>query len=108
MDKHVLVYICNNGYANEAIEKARKVGARGGTILHGRTSVDAANKTFFGITIHSEKDVLMIVCNDDQKEAIINTINEHYGAQSEARGILFSIPIDKTIGIDLKQTFKGE
>ena len=106
MGKHLVVYICNNGYSTKAMDEARKAGARGGTILHGRSSLDASHQTFFGITIHPEKDVLFIITNDIEKDAIIHAIHEHYGVKTEARGVLFTLEVDKTVGIDLNQTFK--
>lgn len=106
MGKHLVVYICNNGFASKAMDEARKAGAKGGTILHGRSSLDASHQTFFGITIHPEKDVLLIITDDDQKDAIIHAINDHYGVKSEARGVLFTLVVDKTVGIDTKEPLK--
>lgn len=108
MAKYLVVYICNNGFASKAMDVARSSGARGGTILHGRSSLDASHQTFFGITIHPEKDVLFILTNETEKGAIINAINDHYGVKSEARGVLFTLAVDKTVGLDFKQTFKGD
>lgn len=108
MAKHLVVYICNNGYATKAMDEARKAGARGGTILHGRSSLDASHQTFFGITIHPEKDVLLIITDDLEKDSIIEAINQNYGVTTDARGVLFTLEVDKTVGIDLKQTFKDK
>ena len=37
---HLLVTICNNGFADEVMDVAKSVGARGGTILHARGSAE--------------------------------------------------------------------
>jgi hypothetical protein len=97
-NKAVIIYICNHGFAYEAMIEARKAGARGGTIMHGRSSVSTDKEKFFGITIHPEKDVLMIVCLEEQKNALMTAITTKYGVSTEARGICFSMKVDETIG----------
>ncbi|MFA5419963.1 MAG: hypothetical protein WC341_16035 [Bacteroidales bacterium] len=97
-NKEVIVYICNHGFAYDAMVEARKAGARGGTIMHGRSSVSTDKEKFFGITIHPEKDVLMIVCLEEQKTALMTAITAKYGVATEARGICFSMKVDETLG----------
>lgn len=99
-NKELIVYICNHGYGYAAMDAARIAGAGGGTILHGRSSLTSEHRTFFGVTIHPEKDLLFIVCLQNQKEAIMKAINEQYGATSEARGVIFAIDVADSIGIN--------
>jgi len=98
-NKVLIIYISNSGFAYKAMEEARKSGARGGTILHGRSSLSSEKQKFFGISIHPEKDVLMIVCEESQKKEFMNAINQKYGVTSDARGIIFSMKVDETLGI---------
>lgn len=93
-----ILYVCNHGYAYEAMTEARKAGARGGTIIHGRSSISTEKEKFFGITIHPEKDILLIVCLADQKQKLMIALTEKYGVASEARGLCFSIPVSDAIG----------
>ena len=51
MEQAVILFVCNHGYAYEAMAEARKAGARGGTIIHGRSSISQEKQKFFGITI---------------------------------------------------------
>ena len=39
MEQALILFICNHGFAYDAMGEARKAGARGGTIIHGRSSV---------------------------------------------------------------------
>lgn len=99
-NKELIIYICNSGYGYDAMDAARNAGAGGGTILHGRSSVTSEHKTFFGVTIHPEKDVLFIVCLKEQKQAIMNAINNQYGVASEAGGVIFAIDVEDSLGIN--------
>jgi len=97
-----ILYVCNHGYAYEAMVEARKAGARGGTIIHGRSSISTEKEKFFGITIHPEKDLLLIVCLEEQKQVLMQAITEKYGVTSEARGLCFSIPVTDAIGFSFE------
>lgn len=96
--KSLIVYICNHGFAYDAMKEARKAGARGGTILHGRSSISQEKSKFFGITIHPEKDLLLIVCKEEQRETLMTAITDHYGISSDAKGLCFSLKVSDAIG----------
>lgn len=100
--KSVIIYICNHGYAYEAMSEARKAGARGGTIIHGRSSISTEKSKFFGITLHSEKDLLMIVCLESQRDKLMKAMTDAYGVSTEARGLCFSLPIEDSIGFSFE------
>jgi hypothetical protein len=94
----VILFICNHGYAYDAMAEARKAGARGGTIIHGRSSVSTEKQKFFGITIHSEKDILMVVCQEEQKATLMRAMTSKYGVSTQARGLCFSMKVEDSIG----------
>ncbi len=101
-EQSVILFICNHGYAYEAMTEARKAGARGGTIIHGRSSVSTEKQKFFGITIHSEKDILMIVCQEEQKNALMKAMTSKYGVTTHARGLCFSMKVEDSIGFSFE------
>lgn len=98
MEQAVILFVCNHGYAYEAMAEARKAGARGGTIIHGRSSISQEKQKFFGITIHPEKDILMIVCLEEQKQTLMKAITSKYGVSTDARGLCFAIKVEDSIG----------
>ena len=98
----VIIFICNHGFAYEAMAEARKAGARGGTIIHGRSSNSKENQKFFVITIHPEKNILMIVCLDNQKQALMKAITSKYGVSTEARGLCFAMKVEDSIGFSFE------
>ena len=98
----VILFVCNHGYAYDAMSEARKSGARGGTIIHGRSSLSTEKEKFFGITIHPEKDILMIVCLEEQKSNLMKAMTAKYGVNTEARGLCFSMPVSDAIGFSFE------
>ena len=56
MEKHELIIcIVNNGFTDLVMDAARKEGARGGTIFHGRGTGNPDMEKFFGFSISPEK-----------------------------------------------------
>lgn len=102
-DKSVIIYICNSGFAHEAMDAARSAGAKGGTILHGRSSLSTERQKFFGVTVHPEKEVLMIVCLKEEKKTLMEAINENHGVGSKAGGVIFSMEVEDTLGINFTE-----
>ena len=97
---HLLLTIVIEGYAEKVMDIAKKNGANGGTLIKGREIGNKNSFKFFNMTVEPEKDVLLIVCKSEDKNKIMEAILNKYGANTEARGVLVSLPIDNTIGID--------
>lgn len=95
----LIVTILNSGSAETVMEAAKKAGAGGGTVIHGR-GLNAKNaEKFFGFTIQAEKDMLLIVAHTAEKDAIMRAIAEAEDMTAEGRGITFSLPVDSLAGI---------
>ncbi len=97
---HLLLIITIEGYAEKVMDIAKRNGANGGTLLKGREIGNKNAFKFFNMTVEPEKDILLIVCGDENKNNIMSGILEKYGANTEARGICISLPIDNAIGLE--------
>ena len=95
----VIFAIVNAGYAEEAMEVARSNGARGGTILHARGVAKEDAAAFFGITIHPDKEILMLVVEKDIRDQILNSLYKEMGMSRKAQGIAFSMPVSDVAGL---------
>lgn len=99
-ENHEVIFaIVNAGFAEEAMEVARKQGARGGTILNGRGVAREKEAAFFGITIHAEKEILMLVVEKDIRDKILNALYTEMGMDQKAQGIAFSLPVSDVAGL---------
>jgi len=95
----VIFAIVNAGFAEEAMDVARENGARGGTILNARGSAKEDAAAFFGITIHAEKEILMLVVEKDIRDQILNALYKEMGMAKKAQGIAFSLPVSDVAGL---------
>ena len=99
-DNHEVIFaIVNAGFAEEAMDIARKQGARGGTILNARGVAREDAAAFFGITIHPEKEILMMVVEKDIRDKVLNAIYREMGMAKAAQGIAFSLPVSDVAGL---------
>ncbi len=99
-DNHEVIFaIVNSGFAEEAMDVAREQGARGGTIIHARGVAREEEATFFGITVHAEKEILMMVVDKAIRDAVLNALYSRMGMGKKAQGIAFSLPVSEVSGL---------
>ncbi len=98
-DHEVVFAIVNSGFAEDVMEVAREQGVRGGTILNARGVVNEEAAAFFGITLHADKEILMMVVEKDIKDKVLNAIYKEMGMAKKAKGIAFSLPVSDVAGL---------
>ena len=99
-DNHeVILAIVNAGFAEEAMDLARQQGVRGGTILNARGVAREEAAAFFGIAIHAEKEILMMVVDREIRDNVLNAIYKQMGMKGKAKGIAFSLPVSDVAGL---------
>jgi len=91
----LIVCITNYGHANELMSEARKAGARGGTIINARGTGTEKDASFFGISLVSEKEMLLIVAENVLCPSILSVINEAPMLAEPGSGIVFTIAVEQ-------------
>ena len=107
-DHEVVFAIVNSGYAEDVMDIAREQGVRGGTILNARGVVKEDAAAFFGITLHQEKEILMMVVEKSIRDQVLNAIYKEMGMAKKAKGIAFSLPVSDVAGLVPVQPEKTE
>ena len=97
----IVLAIVNEGHTDTVMEAAREAGARGGTVLHGKGTGSKDAAKFFGVSIASEKEVIMIVAAASEKAAIMKSIINKAGTQTEAGAVVMSLPVSDVAGFGL-------
>ena len=99
-DNHEVIFaIVNSGFAEDVMEVAREQGVRGGTILNARGVVREDAAAFFGITLHADKEILMMVVEKSIRDQVLNAIYKEMGMAKKAKGIAFSLPVSDVAGL---------
>lgn len=99
-DNHEVIFvIVNSGFAEEAMDVAREQGVRGGTIINARGVAKEKEATFFGITVHAEKEILMMVVDKAIRDNVLNAMYTQMGMGKKAQGIAFALPVSDVAGL---------
>jgi nitrogen regulatory protein PII len=92
-DLKALYIIVNAGFADEVVKIAREHGSGGATIINARGSV-AKPKTILGITIDTEKEIVLSVVERDVAVRVAEAIKEKAGVGTAAHGLCFFVPVE--------------
>ena len=95
----LIVCIVNHGNSNELMNTARAAGARGGTVINARGMAHQGAVKFFGVSVQAEKEMILILTEKEKKADIMQAVCETHGLNTEAQGIVFSLPVDNVIGL---------
>lgn len=95
----LIISVTQEGYSTDVMDAAKKYGAHGGTIIHGKGLNSKNSIKFLGYSIEPEKDIVLIVVKKDNKKVIMQAITDKVGIKTEGKGICFSLPVDNVMGI---------
>lgn len=98
--KHdLIIAVVNQGFSEDLMEAAKAAGAGGGTVVNARRTGLDDGSTFLGMPVQAQKDIIMLLIDRSHKMAVMKAINHSFGLGSEARGIIFSMPVDSVAGL---------
>jgi len=95
----LIVTIVDKDMSGDVIDAAKRGGAEGATVLHGRGSGVHEKAKFFGITIEPEKEVVLILVPSEIRKAVLKSIAKEINIDQPNSGVAFVIDVTKVIGI---------
>lgn len=95
----LIIAVINQGHIEDVMDAAKSVGARGGTVLHGRRVGVEEEAKFFGISVQHEKEIVTILVPHDIKGEIMAAVTERCGMSKSAQGMIMSLPVDEIYGL---------
>ena len=95
----MIVTIINKGWGDEVVDAARKAGAEGGTVLYGRGTGVHERKSFLGILIEPEKEVVLTLIPKDRTQQVLKAIIHAGQLEKPGTGIAFVLEVAQVAGI---------
>ena len=92
--QEMITVILNRGYADDAMQAARKAGAGGGTVVIAGGTANEKDEKFFGMHFVPEKEMLMIVVDSDKKDAVLEAIRTLPCLSEPGSGIAFTSAVN--------------
>ena len=94
----LIITIVNKGFSDDVMEAARSEGSTGGTVMHARGTAEQEVAKFMGFTIEPEKDVVLVLVDNEKRAATIKAIHAKAGLGTDGHGLTFSLPVNDVIG----------
>jgi nitrogen regulatory protein P-II 1 len=91
------------------VDAAKGAGATGATIIPARgTGINEA-KTFFGLSLEAQTDIVLLLIEEHIVTKILNTIKEAGEFHKPGTGIAFVVPVEHVVGLESQmEKFKEE
>ncbi|WP_455582289.1 P-II family nitrogen regulator [Dysosmobacter sp.] len=100
----LLVVITSEGHTDLVMEAAREAGATGGTVVHAKGTGSELAQKFFGVSIATEKELVFILTRAGSRKEIMRTIMTRAGMHTEAKSVVFSLPVSDLAGLRQLET----
>jgi nitrogen regulatory protein PII len=97
----LIIAFVNDDTTTRVLSAARKAGATGATVInHARGEGCAPSKTFFGLTLENQRDVLLLVVEEHLSRTILEKIADVAGFEEDmGAGIAFQIDVEDAVGV---------
>ncbi|MDD5899876.1 MAG: P-II family nitrogen regulator [Lachnospiraceae bacterium] len=95
----LITVIAEKGCSDMVMDAAREAGAKGGTVVHAKGTGKESETKFFGMSISPEKEMIYIATRKSEKGDIMRAIMEKAGPQTDAKAVVFSLPVEDIVGL---------
>jgi nitrogen regulatory protein PII len=101
MQLKLIIALVNDDLTDEVLHAARKAGATGSTVINNARGAGLKPaKTFFGLDLVSQCDVLLFLVEDSIARKVLETINEAGGFDKDSgTGMAFQLDVEDAVGV---------
>ncbi len=78
----LIVTVVNKKTARKVVEASKKAGADGGTVIMGRGTGIWEIKTFFGIPIEPDKEIVLTLISGEKTDDVLKAVKRTIGKSS--------------------------
>jgi nitrogen regulatory protein PII len=97
----LIIALVEDNTTDSILDAARQAGATGATVInHARGEGIEKSKTFFGLTLETQRDMLMFLVEEHLSRSIMEKISEVGKFDSSpGTGIAFQIDVEDAVGV---------
>ncbi len=100
MEFKIIIASVKPDITDNIVDAAKKAGATGATILLGRGTGIREAKSFFGLSLEAESDIILFLLVDKLVDGVLKTIGEVGQFDKPGTGIAFVMPVEQVIGME--------
>ena len=95
----LIAAVVPKGAAGKVMDAAKEAGAAGGTILLARGTGIHEARNLFGMSMNTEREMLLILIDWDRARAVLESIVRAGRLDEPGRGMAFVLSVDEVEGI---------
>lgn len=100
----LIAAILPKGATGKVMDAAREAGAEGGTILLARGTGIHEARRFFGLSVSSERELLLVLVEPEKAREVLEAVVRAGRLDEPARGIAFVLAVEEVTGIVHRET----
>lgn len=100
MNYKLIIAMVKTNRTDRIVEAAKAVGGTGATIIPARGTGIHEAKTFFGLTLEAQTDVVLFLVEERLVEPVLGAIYEAGQFKEPGTGIAFVLDVDRTVGLE--------
>ena len=85
---------------DDIVDAAKGAGATGATIIPARGTGIKEAKSFFGLSLEAQTDIVMLLVEEHLVINILNAIKEAGEFHKPGTGIAFAVPVEHVVGLE--------
>ncbi|MDA3897669.1 MAG: P-II family nitrogen regulator [Desulfobacteraceae bacterium] len=82
------------------IDAAKEAGATGATVIPARGTGIREAKSFFGLTLEAQTDIILFLIEEHSVQGILDAIHIAGKFDQPGTGIAFVLPVEQVIGLE--------
>jgi nitrogen regulatory protein PII len=95
--------------SDKVVDAGKEAGATGATIITARGTGIHEAKTFFGLSLEAQTDIILFLVEEHRVHEIMKAISEAGEFSKPGTGIAFSIPVEHVLGMESQiEKFKNK
>ena len=109
MNLKLIIAMVKTKETDRIVEAVKAAGGTGATIIPARGTGIHEAKTFFGLSLETQTDIIMFLVEEHISQDIMAAIGKAGEFDKPGTGIAFSLPIDNVVGMESQiEMFKKE
>jgi len=100
MQFKIILATVKTNITDKIVDEAKKAGATGATIIPARGTGIREAKTFFGLSLEAQTDIILFLLEESLVSRILETIGSAGQFDKPGTGIAFVLPVDQVIGLE--------
>jgi nitrogen regulatory protein PII len=100
MNLKLIIAMVKTGNTDRIVEAAKAAGGTGATIIPARGTGIHEAKTFFGLSLEAQTDVVLFVVFEAHVAAVMDAVYEAGRFKEPGTGIAVAVSIEKSLGLE--------